>query len=125
LIEVAREFSVQRLSELVYSVTRWTEDLDKEKAALADFVTRMGLSSDPQVVAGLAVLARLRQDLADASRSKAAHVAARAAAKGMYDREVTGLGLGTAYAKRHTLLTLERMSKRIGGKDGKGGGDLN
>jgi uncharacterized protein YegL len=125
VIEVAREFSVQRLSELVYSVTRWTEDLDKEKAALADFVARMGLSSDPQVVAGLAVLARLRQDLADASRSKAAHVAARAAAKGMYDREVTGLGLGTAYAKRHTLLTLERMSKRIGGKDGKGGGELN
>jgi len=125
VIEVAREFSVQRLSELVYSVTRWTEELEKEKAALADFVARMGLSSDPQVVAGLAVLARLRQDLADASRSKAAHVAARAAAKGMYDREVTGLGLGTAYAKRHTLLTLERMSKRIGGKDGKGGGDLN
>ena len=131
--EVAREFAIQRLAELVHAVAHDVgSELEQEKVALVEFITRMGLATEPQVLSGIALLSRLMREVRDESKRKAAGGVARAAAKGMYDREVTGLGMGAAYAKGRTQVTLARMSKSMlakgdgdpGGKPG-GGGDLN
>ncbi|HNZ25457.1 MAG TPA: VWA domain-containing protein [Polyangiaceae bacterium] len=113
VVDVAREFSVQRLAELVGAVTRWDNKNEQEKASLMDFVQRMGLQSDPQIMAGFDMLDRLQHDLADASKRRWTHLASSAASKGMYERSVTGMGVAHVYSKPRAESILRRMFQMV------------